>query len=149
MLWAFVCVASVELVVVHLLLALWRPWVALVLSIATGASIIWLVGVIRSMRRLPVLIEPERLVLRVGTLSRVDVPRASVVGLRSQWNASTFRQRDAVKLSLLAYPNVVVELDPPVPGRRAPVRLVGHRLDDAPAFVAALNRWIATPSPSE
>jgi predicted O-methyltransferase YrrM len=137
----FVCMASVELVVVHLLVAMWRPDVALVLSLLSLASIGWLVRVIRSFRRLPVLIEHDRLVMRVGTLKRVDVSRAQVAGLRQSWDAATLKERGTVKLSLIAYPNVVVDLDPPVPDRRGLVRAVAHRLDDLAAFTVALDRW--------
>lgn len=143
MLWAFVGIAGIELIVDHLLVAMWKPKVALSLSALTIPSVIWLIGVIRSCRRLPVLIEEDRLVLRVGTLKRVDVPRGQVVGLRETWDGSVFKARDALKLSLLAYPNVVVAIDPPVVGRRGPIRLIGHRLDDPAAFAAALTPWLA------
>ena len=147
MMWVFVCVASVELVVVHLLVAMWRPGVALLLSALTLASVAWLVSVILSFRRLPVLIEADRLVLRVGTLKRFDVPRAQVGGLREQWDGAALKQPGVHKLSLIAWPNVVVAIDPPLPGRRAPIAAIAHRLDDPAAFGAALSRWLAAPSP--
>lgn len=146
MLWAFVAVASIELVVVHLLVALWRPRVALILSALSLLSIAWLVGVIRSFGRLPVLIDDDRLVMRVGTLKHLVVPRGHVKGLRAAWDGATFKRPGAVKLSLLAYPNVVVEIDPPIAGWRAPVSLVGHRLDDPVGFAQALTRWLDAPS---
>ena len=146
MMWIFVAVAGVELVVTHLLVALWRPGVALTLSAMTVPGVIWLIGAIRSFRRLPVLIEADRLVLRTGTLMRVDVPRAQVAGLRESWHGRTSKARGARKLSLLAHPNVVVAIDPPVAGRRGPIRLVGHRLDDPGAFAAQLSDWLARPS---
>ena len=149
MMWVFVCVASVELVVVHLLVALWRPWAAAVLSVLTVASIVWLVGVIRSFRRLPVLIEDDRLVMRVGTLARIDVPRAHVAGLREAWDAAALKQPGVRKLSLIAWPNIVVDLDPPLPGRRRAIVTVAHRLDDPAAFRAALAAWRDAPSAAD
>lgn len=138
MMWVFVCVAGVELVVVHLLVALWRPWVAAVLSVLTGASVVWLIGVIRSFARLPVLIEHHGLVMRVGTLARVDVPLAQVAGLRASWDAAALKAPGVRKLSLIAWPNVVVDIDPPLPGRRGPISAVAHRLDDPAGFARGL-----------
>lgn len=147
MMWVFVSVAGVELVVVHLLVALWRPGVAAVLSTLTGAGVVWLVGAIRSFRLLPVLIEDGRLVMRVGTLARIDVPRGQVTGVRDRWDAAALKRRGVRKLSLIAWPNVVIDIHPPVTGRRGKVSAVAHRLDDPAAFTAALTLWLAEPWP--
>lgn len=144
MMWVFVGIASVELVVTHLLVALWKPWVAIALSLTSLAGVVWLVRLLFSLKRLPVLIEDDRLVMRVGTLKRIDVPRDRVAGLRAVWDAGTFKRGEAVKLSLIAWPNVVVDLTEPVPGWRRPVRGIGHRLDDPAAFTAALEEWLAS-----
>ena len=149
MMWVFVCVAGVELVVVHLLVALWRPRVAAGLSVLTGAGVLWLIGVIRSFRRLPVLIKDDRLVMRVGTLARIDVPLAQVAGLRESWDAAALKRSGVRKLSLIAWPDIVVDIDPPLPGRRGPVRAVAHRLDDPAGFARALARASADPDRRE
>ena len=85
MVWAFFGIASVELVVTHVLVALWRPGVAMALSLVSLTGIVWLVATVRSFKRLPVLIEDDRLVMRVGTLKRVDVARGDVLGSRADW----------------------------------------------------------------
>lgn len=143
MIWALLAIACVELVVTHLLVALWRPWVAVALSAVSLPGVIWLMLLARSLKRSPVLIEDDRLVMRVGTLKRIDIARANVRGLREGWDAGTFRRGDAVKLSLLAWPNVMVDLSEPVPGWRGPVRAVAHRLDEPERFTAAVERWLA------
>ena len=145
MVWAFIGIASIELVLTHLLVALWRPWVAVALSIVSLSGVVWLVRLVLSLRRLPVLIEGNRLVMRVGTLKRIDIARAQVAGLREQWDAQLFRGGGAVKLSLLAWPNVVVDLTEPVAGWRGPIRAVAHRLDDPAAFAAAVSAWREVP----
>lgn len=147
LMWVFVGLASIELVVVHLLVAMWRPRVALALSALSLLSMLWLVSVIRSFKRLPVVIEQDRLVVRVGTLKRIDVPRGRVTGLRETWNAADLKARGVLKLSLIAYPNVVIDIDPPV-GRRGLIRAVSHRLDDPASFAQALSAWLA-PSSSD
>ena len=145
MMWAFVGIALIELVVDHLLVALWRPWVAVALSVVSLAGVVWLVRLVLSLKQLPVLIEGDRLVMRVGTLKRIDLARAQVAGLRPQWDAEAFRRGGVVKLSLLAWPNVVVDLTEPVAGWRGPVRAVAHRLDDSAAFAEALSVWRESP----
>lgn len=146
LMWVFVGLASIELIVVHLLVAMWRPWVALTLSALSLLSILWLVSVICSFKRLPVVIENDRLVMRVGTLKRIDVPRDQVRGLREVWDAAQLKALGTLKLSLIAYPNVVIDIDPPE-GRRGRVRAIGHRLDDPARFAQALTAWLARPSP--
>jgi hypothetical protein len=140
MLWAFVAIALVELIVVHLLLAHWSHTAALILSALSLASILWLVSVIRSFRRLPVLITPDALVMRVGTLKGATVPLSQVAGLRESWDAELLRRRDVLNLALIAYPNVVVMLHGPLQMGRREVIASAHRLDDPLAFTAALPR---------
>lgn len=137
MMWAFVALAAIELVVVHLLISHWSRAAALVLSVLTLGSVGWLIGVIRSFRRLPVLITADTLVMRVGTLRGVTVPLAQVAGLRPTWDGAALKRRDVLNLALIAYPNVVIDLKAPLPGRRRIVALA-HRLDEPAAFGAAL-----------
>ena len=140
MLWVLVGIASVELVVLHALLATWQPAVAIVLSGATLASIVWLVSGIRSFRRLPVTLDHETLVMCTGTLKRITVPVEDVAGLRDHWDAAFVKRRTTLNLALVAYPNVVVELAVPHRVGRRTIEAVAHRLDDCAAFVAAVER---------
>ena len=136
MMWVFMAIATVELLVVHLLLLLLvGPWAAVAASVVALAGMAWLVVLIASFRR---LLESDRLVMRIGTLRRVDLPLAMVAGLRRQWDARSLKAGGVLKLSLIAYPNIVVDLVEPLPGRRR-VTAVAHRLDDPAAFVAALR----------
>lgn len=140
MMWVFVAIAITELAVVHLLVAMWAPWVALVLSALTLGSIIWLVAVIRGFARLPVRIADGQLLMRVGTLKQASTPLANIAGLAPHWDAAMLKQRDVLNLALIAYPNVVVVLNAPVVvGRSRRVSKIAHRLDDAAAFAAALD----------
>lgn len=139
MMWVFVAIASVELVVVHLLVALWRPWFAAILSVFSLATVVWLIGVIRSFKALPVLIDGERLALRVGRLKGVDVALDNVRGLRSGWDAAALRSPGVLNLALIAYPNVVLDLRQPVACGRRTIGSVAHRLDDPAAFVRAIE----------
>ena len=42
--WAFVGVACIKLLVTHLFLALWRPWVAAAVSLVSLSGVVWLVA---------------------------------------------------------------------------------------------------------
>lgn len=108
-------------------------------SVLTLGAIAWLVWVILSFRRLPVLITPDALVMRAGMLKSATVPLGQVVGPRERWDGAAIKQRDVLNLALIAYPNVVVDLSTPRPGRRG-VTAIAHRLDDPTAFTAALSR---------
>lgn len=144
MMWVFVALASVELVVSHLLVGLFLGWIAaLVLSVLTLASIVWLVSAIAAMRRLPVTLDTDRLVMRAGTLKTIAVPIASIAGLRREWREDALKAEGVRNLALIAHPNVIVDLDPPLPGRK-PIRAVAHRLDDPAAFARAIDALVAS-----
>jgi hypothetical protein len=134
----------VEMLVVHLLVAHWWPRMALLLSLLSAAGLVWLVRLIRSFRALPVTVADGVLTMRVGTLRSVAIPVATIAGLRGDWSADSLKQPGVVNLGLLAYPNIVVDLAPPLAGRRGrAVTAVAHRLDDPDAF----RGWIATLPP--
>ncbi|WP_245739146.1 hypothetical protein [Sphingomonas rubra] len=140
MLWVLVALCVVELVVVHLLLAIWVPRAALLVSILTLVGMGWLIRMILSFDGRPVRIEGDCLVLQVGTLRRVTVPLAAVAGVRLRgWSGEEVKRRSTLNLALVAWPNVAVDLAAPLPGRRGIVTIV-HRLDDPHGFAAALRR---------
>ena len=143
LLWMLVAIGSVELVVTHVLLSFWSRPAALVLSAVTLIALGWLVRGILAMRTRPVLLDGNRLVMRVGTISSVDIPLGASSGLRTSWDAAAIRERSVLNLALVAYPNVVVDLREPRPGRRG-IRAIAHRLEDPAAFAMALERLRAS-----
>jgi hypothetical protein len=139
MLWVMVGLSSVELVVVHGLLAFWRPWIAAAASLVTGGSVLWLIAMIRSFPNLPVIVGPDGVTMRVGRFRAAQVAAANVAGLRGGWSAETLKQRDVLNMALIAYPNVVLELREPQRIGRRTVRAVAHRLDDPAGFAEAIE----------
>jgi hypothetical protein len=140
MLWVMIALGTIELLVVHFLISFWSLWVAAILSLLSLASIVWLVLLIRSMKRLPVLVERERLVMRTGSLTEFAVPGANIAAVRTNFPSEAVKERSVLDLGLLAYPNVLVELRRPVErstGRRTSA--VAHCLDDPAAFAAAVK----------
>ena len=78
MMWAFASLATIELVVVHLVVALRWPWIGWPLSALTLASLVWLVLWIRSFSKLPHRLEEHSLHLHAGTLRHVAIPLADI-----------------------------------------------------------------------
>ncbi len=152
MMWVLVAIAGVELIVVHFLVALWSAYAALALSLLSLSGMVWLIGVLRSFRRLPVRLDSDRLFMRVGRLHEITIPLTAVAALRSHWDAAALKDRSLLKLSLIAYPNIVVDLREPIVShglRSRSVRAVAHRLDDPAAFIAALEKHRAPFIPAQ
>lgn len=140
MMWVFAVLVLIETAVVHLLVALWHPWVAVGLSALSLPVLVWLVLLIRSFRREPVRIADGQLHWPAGRLRAVDVPLAQVGGLRTTFDGELVKARDTFNAALIAYPNVVVDLVAPITHGRRQFRRLAHRFDDPGAFVAALAR---------
>jgi hypothetical protein len=143
MMWVFLSLACMELVVVHFLLALWSPWIALAVSVLTLPTVFWLIWTIASFKRLPIVIEQDRLIMRTGTLKRLDVPLAQIRGLRGRWSAADLKDGGVANFALIAYPNIVLDLDRELAGRKRGIWAIAHKLDDPDAFAAALKARLA------
>lgn len=139
MMWVLVGLSSIELVIIHLLVAAWWPRVAVVLSLLSAGGIVWLVAAIRAMKRRPVTIVDGVIEMRVGAIKSIEIPVATVTGLRSTWDRAALKDRSLLNLALIAYPNVVLDLDPPIAGRRRTIRAVAHRFDDPVAFTQVVE----------
>ena len=137
-LWMLIAIMTVELLVVHPLLAVWWPTLALGLSVVSLAVIGWLVWAVASFGRLPVRLD-DSLTLRVGTLKDLTVPLTEIVAVGGEVDRATVEARTTLNLALLSWPNVHVALASPVGTGRRRVDMVTHRLDDAPSFVTALH----------
>jgi hypothetical protein len=142
MLWVLVALAGCELLVAHVLVAIWSHRAAVILSLLSVSGIVWLVWAIWSFKAMPVLVAPDRLTLRVGRIKRIEVPIGVVAGLRASWDGAAIKHRSLLNLALVAYPNIVIDLHEPVmtggPLSRSIVA-IAHRLDDPQAFAAALG----------
>ncbi len=138
MMWILIAIATVETLVVHLLVALWRPWIAAGLSALSIATIVWLVMSILSFRRLPVELTPTHLHWRVGGLKGATVAVEHIGALSTSWAAADVKGRRVLNCALIAYPNTVLELNRPIKVGRRRVSTLAHRLDDPAAFATAL-----------
>ena len=141
--WAFACIMAVELVVVHLLAsALWSTTVAVILSLVSLAALVWTILFIRSLKRLPVIVGAREVVMRLGSLKSVSVPVPHIAGIRTAWSGEALKQRGVLNLALINYPNVMLDLDPPLATGKRSLTAIAHRLDDPSGFAAAIGRLV-------
>jgi hypothetical protein len=141
--WMLIALSILEALAVHFLIYFWSPILALILTLLTLGGIAWMVALLRSFKRLPVLVGGEGVTMRVGTLRSVHVPAAQISGLRLSFTDRDVKQPGLINLALIAYPNVLLDLDPPLAGKRAPTRTIAHRVDDPVAFQAAVEALLA------
>jgi hypothetical protein len=134
--------AIAETLVLHVVaMAMWGWRVALVLALLDLSVVVMLIRLLRSMRRLPVMIEGRRVTLRLGTLRRIEIDVADIAGLREGFDAAAIKRRDVANLALAGWPNILIDLHRPIASRRGrTVSAIAHRLDDPGAFHAALAR---------
>lgn len=138
-LWVFVGLSSIELVVVHFLLSFWSPTAALILSVLTLLTTAWLVRLILSFRRFPVLVGPDGVTLRLGRMRPLFVPADAISAVRRDIRPGDTGSREVAEFALLEHPNVVVEFSAPIQRAKAAVRAATHKLDDPDGFVRAID----------
>lgn len=148
MLWTTVGIGVVETAVVHLLV----PWPTLrwVLLVLSGYGLLWLVGLVCSLRQHPHVLGDAELVLRFAHLRGTRVPLDGLVAarrdVRTGHRHNVERLGGTLSLSVAGETSVELAFDPPVEvevrggsGRydtvrffaddpRAAVRLLGERL---------------------
>lgn len=135
----------VEMTVLHLLVAHWSRTAALALLAVSGAGLISLIALVKSFRLRPVLIGPDGVRVRAGLLIDRLIPFDAIAAIEPQVTRDVVRAPATLNAALLAWPNVVLRIDPPLPRpaglrRRPPVDRVALRLDDADAFLRLL-KW--------
>lgn len=146
MLWALLFACLVELVAAHVLVGLFfgarAAWAVFALSLI---GLVYVVGLMRSLSKLPLLVSPEGVRVRAGTLIDAWLPLDRIAGAACVINCGDTKRPGFLKAALMAYPNVVLDIAPPVAVRRANGRVVevtavGLHPDDGQAFIAAIAR---------
>ncbi|MCW3835303.1 hypothetical protein ACFQ1E_00390 [Sphingomonas canadensis] len=137
---AMIALQVIEIGVTHLLLSHWSPMAALVLFGISDIALLYMIGLVKSLRLRPVLLLGDgALRVRAGILIDHGIPREAIVRVHGAVTRDVVKARDTLNAALLAWPNLIVELAAPMPAgpRRRPVRRIALRLDDAAAFLAA------------
>lgn len=135
--------SAIEIAVYHLLLGHWSRTATFVMFILSDVGFVYLVGLIKSFRFRPVLLTPEGVRVRAGFLIDQLVPLDAIVAVEGGFTGEEVRYPDTFNAALLAWPNIMLRLDRPLPRRsllkkRGPFVRVAFRLDDPEAFTRLL-----------
>jgi hypothetical protein len=134
-----VVLAVVEMVGTHVVLMRVAPTVAIVATILSAYSLLWLVGVAHAVRLSPLRFTPSGVVIERGVLRRTIVPEHAIARAVPVATGSA----DAIDLSYVE-PNVLLELSAPVEvhglfGRKRSATKLLLSIDDRDAFLARLS----------
>ena len=136
MVWALFALSLIELVVVHLFVALRWPVVGWPLTIVSAIGAVWILFWIRSLRTKPHRISGTQLTLRLGNLKTVELDTRGIKRVLGSWEPGAIKAKDAINLAAIAHPNRCLELAEPLAKGKGRVFV---RLDDPEAFDAALR----------
>lgn len=142
---AILVAMGIELIALHVLLHLWSPAAAWVMTALSGYGIVWIVGDWQAVRHRPVRIEDDALLLRIGLRWTVRVPFSQIEAVYPARSKPPARKTPGyLEAILLGKPTYLVVCKEPVVaqglyGIRKRVTTIGFALDDTPAFEAALQ----------
>ena len=136
--------AIIETIVLHgIAMALWGWRVAIVRGVIDVSLVVALVGLLRAIRRYPVSIEGDVLTMRLGRRKGDPDPGGKHRRAARRWEAAALKQKGVRNLALANWPNVMLDLDPPVLVRGKAVTAVAHKLDEPQDFITALHGRIS------
>lgn len=136
---------AVEVVPVHLLVALWSPAAAWILTGLSLYGFLWLLGDYRAIRLRPSLVRGGVLDLRLGLRWNARVPLASIRSVRRAGARPPERSTPGyLRATVLGEPRHLLELSEPVDlqgpyGWRKRAHLLGITVDDDAALERALE----------
>ena len=86
-------------------------------DLGRGGTMVYLVGLIKSFRFRPVLLTAEGVRVRAGFLIDQLVPFDAIVAVDAGFTGEEVRDAATLNAALLAWPNVMLRLDRPLPRR--------------------------------
>lgn len=134
---------GIEVAIHHLLLAHWSAFAAYILFVVSDVGLVYMIALIKSFRLRPVLLTPEGVRVRTGLLIDRLVPYAAIAGVETRFDSARVKDKATLNAGLLAWPNLLLPLRAPMPGRRRPMAAIAYRLDDPEPFVRALQWRLA------
>jgi hypothetical protein len=99
---ALLVISCIEITVTHLLVAHWSRTAALVMFVISDVSLLYLIGLIRSLRLSPVLLTETGVGLRAGLLVDRTIPYAAIAAVTANPDGETVRAPDSWNIALLA-----------------------------------------------
>src|ERR1039457_1802473 len=136
--------AVCEAVPVHLLVYRWSHVAAWICTGLDLYGLLWLVALVRAARLRPILVDGERVLLRVGLLWEIEIPRERIAACRRVAGLGPKRREAGyLRTVVMTEPQWVIELTGPAVaaglyGQRRTVTRIGIAVDDPGEFGAAL-----------
>jgi len=142
---AILILSAIEMAAYHLVLGHWSRIAAIVMFVLSDFGFVYLVGFVKSFRFRPILLTPEGVRVRTGFLIDRFVPFESIARVETNVAAEKVRNPETLNAALMAWPNVILQLDQPIRRRRlrkadASYTAIAFRLDEPEPFVR-LVRW--------
>lgn len=136
-------VLLLETIALHVLLHLWSPPLAWILTGLSLYGVLWMVGDFQAVRQRPLIVADDTLHVRTGLRWTVDIPFEAVAWIRTAKHAPHRDTPGYLDASLLRRPTHWIALKQPLGasglyGLRRDVTLIGLAPDDPDAFEAAL-----------
>lgn len=135
-----------EVFAMHVLLHLWSPTLAWVVTALTLYSGLWLLGDAQAARLRPIVVEKEALSIRIGLRWTIWVPFDVIAAVHPIGSATPSKKSNGyLEAVLLGKPQYLISLNEPVVarglyGRTKHITTIGLAIDDAVSFESVLKR---------
>lgn len=139
----FFALALVELFAVHLLIALWSPTAAWILSALTVLALAQIVLLVHGMIRSPTHVDETTITVLHGRRSRVVVPLSSISSIEEVAFQPEEKGPRTLRATVLAQPNVAIRLSAPLQHGKRTLSTITMRLDEPAAFLATVRARLA------
>jgi hypothetical protein len=143
----FIGLIMMETFALHLALYQWVPIAALILTILSSYTALQILGMSKSLKRRPILLEDQVLKVRYGLFGSADIALSKITGVRASSKTKDEKEDMAVKVSPLKdfdKHNIVLSLSEPeilhgLYGKKSEFKTLLMRVDDTDRFVEELN----------
>lgn len=140
----FISLAAIEAVAGHLMLIRAAPVVRWTVFVISDLGLLYFVALAASLSKLPIIVGPDRVVVRAGIFIEVDIPVDAIAQVHGISSEEQRRRPGSVNMALMSQPSVFLELSRQIPatipakGERQVWR-AGVRPDDPVAFISAVE----------
>ena len=139
----FFMLALLELLAVHLLLSIWSPVAAWVLSGLTVLMLFQMSLLVHGMVKWPTVVDDTKIIVRHGRRGDVIVPLAQVVSIEDVSFRPEEKGPQAFRATVLAQPNIRIRLSEPLHRGRRTLSSISIRLDDPASFISVVSARLA------
>lgn len=142
--WVFIFLVIVEGIVIHLILSRWSFSAAIILGVLNLYALVFLLADYSAIRKRPIQITEDMLMLRSGLRWRADIPLVAIAEIELSPIEKEERDRDMLDCSLFSSPDIVVHLNGSIRakgiyGFKKDFSKVSFNVDELRKFTRLLN----------